>query len=539
VARSKTGDDISVLKQAEAVAAHLAAIVTSSSDAIISKTLDGIITTWNASAQRLFGYAADEIIGQPIRRLIPPDRQAEEDVILTKLRAGERIEHFETMRVRKDGRLIEVSLTISPVKNREGQIIGVSKIGREISERKQAELRLKKSEEGLKALAGSLEVLVEHRTAELTLSQERLRALASELNLTEQRERQKLASDLHDYLAQLLSLIRIKLDLMKHHAMEEGVARLLTELQDLTARALTYTRTLVTQLSPPALEEFGLNMALQWLATQMQERNLNVVIQTAEIPSLPEDHGLLLFQSVRELLMNCVKHAQVRQATLTVAYLNGSLRITVSDQGVGFDLGTMSAPVKTGGPMTQGFGLFSIHERMHSLGGQFDLTTAPGKGTVATLVLPIVNVSEPAVHNDQMSDASDKLTAEIKRRNGTRIRVLLADDHAIVRQGVSGLLSGYGDIEVVGQATNGEEAVEMGKRLQPDVFVMDITMPKLDGIEATRKIKKQQPDAVVIGLSVNNLPQVAEAMKKAGAVALLNKETAVEELYATIRAFKP
>lgn len=539
MARSKTGDDISVLKQAEAVAAHLAAIVTSSSDAIISKTLDGIITTWNASAQRLFGYAADEIIGQPIRRLIPPDRQAEEDVILTKLRAGERIEHFETMRVRKDGRLIEVSLTISPVKNREGQIIGVSKIGREISERKQAELRLKKSEEGLKALAGSLEVLVEHRTAELTLSQERLRALASELNLTEQRERQKLASDLHDYLAQLLSLIRIKLDLMKHHAMEEGVARLLTELQDLTARALTYTRTLVTQLSPPALEEFGLNMALQWLATQMQERNLNVVIQTAEIPSLPEDHGLLLFQSVRELLMNCVKHAQVRQATLTVAYLNGSLRITVSDQGVGFDLGTMSAPVKTGGPMTQGFGLFSIHERMHSLGGQFDLTTAPGKGTVATLVLPIVNVSEPAVHNDQMSDASDKLTAEIKRRNGTRIRVLLADDHAIVRQGVSGLLSGYGDIEVVGQATNGEEAVEMGKRLQPDVFVMDITMPKLDGIEATRKIKKQQPDAVVIGLSVNNLPQVAEAMKKAGAVALLNKETAVEELYATIRAFKP
>jgi PAS domain S-box-containing protein len=286
VARSKTGDDISVLKQAEAVAAHLAAIVTSSSDAIISKTLDGIITTWNASAQRLFGYAADEIIGQPIRRLIPPDRQAEEDVILTKLRAGERIEHFETMRVRKDGRLIEVSLTISPVKNREGQIIGVSKIGREISERKQAELRLKKSEEGLKALAGSLEVLVEHRTAELTLSQERLRALASELNLTEQRERQKLASDLHDYLAQLLSLIRIKLDLMKHHAMEEGVARLLTELQDLTARALTYTRTLVTQLSPPALEEFGLNMALQWLATQMQERNLNVVIQTAEIPSI-------------------------------------------------------------------------------------------------------------------------------------------------------------------------------------------------------------------------------------------------------------
>ena len=151
--------------------------------------------------------------------------------------------------------------------------------------------------------------------------------------MTEQRERQKLASDLHDYLAQLIALMRMKLDLMKQYPMENGLAKIFKEVQGLTGKALSYPRTLLTQLSPPGLQQFGLSMALQWLAEQMQERDLNVVFQTAEIPSLPEEQGLLVFQSVRELLLNCVKHAAVRQATLVLAQLNGSLHITVLIKG--------------------------------------------------------------------------------------------------------------------------------------------------------------------------------------------------------------
>ncbi len=529
--------DVTQRKQAEADAAYLASIVTSSSDAIISKTLEGIVTSWNISAQHLFGYAPEEMIGQPILRLIPPDRQDEEAEIIRKLRAGKHIEHYETVRLRKDGRTVEVSLTISPVRNSAGEIIGASKIVRDISERKKAEVRLKESKEKLRAFAGQLESIVEQRTAELTLSEERLRALAAELNLTEQRERQKLASDLHDYLAQLLAVMQIKLDLMKQHPMKNGLAKIFTEVQGLTGKALSYTRTLVTQLSPPNLQEFGLSMALQWLAEQMQEQDLNVVFQAAEIPSLPEEQGLLLFQSVRELLLNCVRHAAVRQATLVLAQLNGSLHITVSDQGAGFDPGSLNAPIKPVGSASRGFGLFSIRERMRSLGGRFDLKSAPGKGTVATLTLPITNVSDKStIPNDQTSNV-DKQATKSERNNGSRLRVLVADDHAIVRLGVAGLLSKYDDIEVVGEAANGEEAVEMAMSLQPDVIVMDITMPKLDGIEAARRIKRQQPAAVVIGLSIHNLPQVEEAMKNAGAVALLNKETAVSNLYKTIRAF--
>src|SRR4051794_7620533 len=122
--------------------AHLAAVVDTSSDAILSKTLEGIITSWNASAERIFGYTADEIIGQSIRRLIPEDLQAEEDDILAKLRAGILIDHYETVRIAKDGRRLDVSLSISPVKNAEGRIVGASKIARDVTARKQADEEL-------------------------------------------------------------------------------------------------------------------------------------------------------------------------------------------------------------------------------------------------------------------------------------------------------------------------------------------------------------------------------------------------------------
>jgi PAS domain S-box-containing protein len=133
--------DITSIKQAEEKSAKLAAIVESSDDAIISKTLESVITSWNDSAQRMFGYTADEIIGETIYKLIPPDRQDEEPLILARLKKGDRVEHFETRRLTKDGRLIDVSLTISPLKDKQGTIIGLSKIARDITERKLDEIR--------------------------------------------------------------------------------------------------------------------------------------------------------------------------------------------------------------------------------------------------------------------------------------------------------------------------------------------------------------------------------------------------------------
>src|ERR1700722_3212925 len=145
-------EDVTEREGIERSQAHLAAIVTSSDDAILSKTLEGTITSWNAGAERMFGYTAEEMIGQPILRLIPRELHIEEDRIIQQIRAGQRIEHYETMRLTKDGRRIPVSLTISPIKDAAGKIVGASKIARDITERKQAEEARRVSEERYRIL---------------------------------------------------------------------------------------------------------------------------------------------------------------------------------------------------------------------------------------------------------------------------------------------------------------------------------------------------------------------------------------------------
>ncbi|MES2505588.1 MAG: PAS domain S-box protein [Verrucomicrobiota bacterium] len=143
------------LKSSEA-RQRLASIVTSSDDAIISKNLDGIITSWNLGAQRMFGYSADEMIGKPVLLLLPADRHDEEPAILDRIRSGEYIHHYETVRQRKDGGLVDISLTISPIKDAEGRIIGASKIGRDITERRKNELELGRREQLYRSIGESI-----------------------------------------------------------------------------------------------------------------------------------------------------------------------------------------------------------------------------------------------------------------------------------------------------------------------------------------------------------------------------------------------
>jgi len=153
--------------QGDSVTGRLAAIVESSDDAIISKNLDGVISSWNKSAERLFGYTAEEAIGQSIMLIIPADRRKEEESILDRIRHGQRVDHFETVRRRKDGTLIELSVTISPVRDSTGRVVGASKVGRVITERRQSERALRESEERLRkteklAAAGQLAASLAH-----------------------------------------------------------------------------------------------------------------------------------------------------------------------------------------------------------------------------------------------------------------------------------------------------------------------------------------------------------------------------------------
>src|SRR6185295_14271774 len=157
---SNTAPGDSAPGDAEEMLGRLAAIVASSDDAIISKTLDGVIVTWNEGASRIFGYAPHEVIGKPITILIPPDRREEEPSIRARLRAGERVDHFETIRVRKDGSLVNISLTISPVRNSAGEIVGASKIARDITQQKLAAEALRVSNERFRLMADAAPVFI-------------------------------------------------------------------------------------------------------------------------------------------------------------------------------------------------------------------------------------------------------------------------------------------------------------------------------------------------------------------------------------------
>jgi len=245
----------------------------------------------------------------------------------------------------------------------------------------------KQAEQQLKALNESLEERVAERTAVATRRAVQLRALASELTLTELRERRRLAEILHDHLQQLLYAARLNLGSLRHRLPEGDLAETVERIDALLDQALTESRTLTVELSPPVLYASGLKGALEWLARHMEQTCGLVVEFEADPRAEPdsEDVRILLFQSVRELLFNVVKHAGARRARVAMAKSSDSrLRLVIADEGNGFD----AEKLKTDGAAAAGFGLFSIGERLELLGGSMEVESAPGQGTRVTIHAP-------------------------------------------------------------------------------------------------------------------------------------------------------
>ncbi|ALA58969.1 hypothetical protein NITMOv2_2556 [Nitrospira moscoviensis] len=488
-------------------------------------------TRWDAHEYALLGLREGETT--PSRdafyACVHPDDRAliQQAVERAVAEAGDMDYEFRV--VHPDGQLRWLAARGQVMKDERGRPLRIVGVNYDVTQRKRIEERLR-------SFTLELEWRVAERTRELVQSHDRLRALATELNLTEQRERKRLATDLHDYLAQLLALVRMKLGQLKR-VPAHGQPELLAETEQVVNEALTYTRTLVTQLSPPVLHEFGLPVALQWLAEQMVRQELSVEVRQS-VPDrleLPEDQAVLLFQSVRELLVNVRKHARTHRAVVTIDERQGELVIGVQDEGVG---GAAPQPTRDGPTAASSkFGLFSIRERMLAIGGRFDFESVPGRGTTATLALLLGSAECRAPRAEQdRSTFSSALGPRSSALHGSleRIRVLLVDDHAMVREGLRGLLTEHADVEVVGEAWDGEEAVAFADRLRPDVIIMDVNMPRMDGLEATRRIKAAFRSIAVVGLSVNSSPQVEDAMRASGADAFLSKGAAGEQIYRTI-----
>ncbi|MCY2928002.1 MAG: response regulator [Planctomycetota bacterium] len=390
----------------------------------------------------------------------------------------------------------------------------------------------KQSEDALRRAHDELERKVADRTAALATRSEQLRALASELTLAEQRERRRLARILHDHLQQLLagaSFLLSPLDRAEDAAVRQTAA----EVREMIEQSMECSRSLTGELSPPVLEEGDLAAAMEWLGRWMQEKHgLRVDLLADEpLPPQTQDVKVLLFQGVRELLFNVVKHAGAKSARVALQAVGDRIRVVVSDEGEGFDPGQTHPGVSLAG----GFGLFSLRERLSLMGGAMEIDSAPRQGSRLTLWTPPAPPradAEPIV----LQPAPPHQPPPARRREGRGIRVILADDHAVVRQGLARLLKEQRGIKVVGEAADGATAVELACRLQPDVVIMDVAMPNLNGIEATRRLRSLAPGVRVIGLSMFEVATQAAAMRQAGAADYLVKSGPSRLLIKAIRS---
>jgi CheY-like chemotaxis protein len=295
--------------------------------------------------------------------------------------------------------------------------------------------------------------------------------------------------------------------------------------------AIEKSRSLSHELSPAVLHHGDFAEALGWLAGQIHAKHgLLVHVRTHGEVGLESDAlKAFLFKATQELLFNVVKHARVNEASIRVRRMGRWIGLMVCDRGRGFD------PQELG--KTHGFGLFSIRERVEMLGGRMKIRSAEGRGSTFSMVVPDGELARADVDGTAAPTPNVRATSDgrAKSHDGGRLRVLLADDHAIVREGLILLLSEEQMIEVVGQASNGREAVDLAGRLQPDVVVMDVSMPLINGDEATRQIKRHLPNTRVVALSMFDEPDTIERMRAAGAEAYVLKTAPSEELLAAIR----
>ena len=510
----------------EASEGRLQAIWENSPTVKFVKGLDGKYQLINKRFETIFQLSREEIIGKTDRELLQADFASQIAINDQQVLHSRTPREFEEQVQLSDG--IHTYLSVKfPLYDAGGTPYAICGIANDITARKQAE-------QALQELNDSLEQRVADRTRDLLVYQENLRGMASELVVTEQRERRRLATELHDYLAQLLVVCRMKLTQATNEWSMPALKTNLEEIDKILSDSLSYTRTLIAELSPSILYELGLVPALIWLSQQMERHGLHVQVNPEDQGvQLPEDQAIFVFQAVRELLFNIIKHSGVGHAIISLRGLTDQqLEILVQDAGHGFRPSLGSTDFTNPGR----FGLFSIRERAKAMGGRFHIESAPGEGTLAKLVVPL---------QPRHSPISPNLTSEVvceppnealqEHSNQKVVRILLVDDHAMIREGIRTLLEHHADFLIVGEAKNGEEALAMINVVLPDVVVMDVNMPKINGIDATKLLTKEHPSIRVIGLSVHEDTQIEKLLLEAGAAMYVTKGSVARQLVDAIR----
>jgi PAS domain S-box-containing protein len=509
----------------------LRAAARATNDAIWDWDLKAGRVRWNESLKELFGYDIDDERtpeGWWQEKVHPDDREPVLASMCTAAEAGQERWNGEYRLRTAGGSYAYVLDRGHIIRDADGAVIRMIGAIQDVTQRRQLEESLRQSK-------ATLERRVQERTAELEALTESLRLLAAKLSQAEQRERRRLAELIHDELQQLLVAARMQTNAARASGRPEAFGVPLDMAISLLDQAIEEARSLTAQLRPPALYESGLAASLGWLAGWMKKAHGFDVKLKADTSTLdlPEPDAVMLFDSVRELLLNAVKYSGTKTATVSVDAADEEwLLLSVSDRGAGFEVSALRQP------RSGGFGLFGVRERITALGGRFEMRSAPGEGTEIKLFWPRTKPADapPGEFKAAKPEARPAPNFPLPRQEDGQIAVLLVDDHALVRQSLAALLGRQPSIVVTAQASDGEQAVEAAEMYRPQVVVMDVNLPRLNGIQATRLIKEQHPDVVVIGVSIHNDAGTRQAMLDAGASAYLSKDGPVETLLETIHS---
>jgi PAS domain S-box-containing protein len=442
------------------IQALLAAIVESSDDAIVSKTLDGRIRSWNAGAMRLFGYTAEEVIGKPITIIIPPELHEEEHHILAKLQRGERIDHFETTRVSRDGRRIPISLSVSPVRDSRGVVVGASKVARDISERKRAEQALREADRRKDEFLALLAHELRNPLAPIRY------ALATTRKAGRTLEQQKRAEEVIE--RQVAHMSRLLDDLLDVSRITHGTLE------------LKKSRTELTLVLGAAIEA-----ARPILDSKHHTLSLDLPKQTVRLEADP----VRLAQVFSNLLINAAKYTDAGGSIELRATREASgVVVAVRDNGMGISADMMprlftlfsqahTALGRSEGGLGVGLALARGLVALH--GGRVEVRSdGPGRGSEFIVRWP---VGVPAWEVSQVEVSADRPAADVG------LRILVVDDSRDAADTCATVLELSG--HEVQTAYDGRRALELAGTFRPHALVLDIGLPDVNGYELARSIR--------------------------------------------------
>ncbi|MEZ0264292.1 MAG: ATP-binding protein, partial [Phycisphaerae bacterium] len=461
----------------------------SSDDAIISKTLEGVIVTWNAGAQRTFGYTADEIVGRSVLTLIPPDRHHEEPVILARLRAGERIDHYQTVRVRKDGGLIDVSLTVSPVKDASGRIIGVSKIARDVTELKRAmdeRERLLAAERAARAEAERVSLMKDEFLA--TLSHELRTPLNAILGWAQILRAQPITDpDVDEGLTVIERNTRVQ-------------AQLIEDLLDMSRITSGKLRLDVQRVDLSDVVKAAVASVRQ--SAEARDIRLQIVLDPMAGPVRGDPNRLQ--QCFWNLLSNAIKFTpKGGRVQVALERVNSHLEVCVTDNGQGirpeflphvferFRQADASTTRRHGG---LGLGLSIVKHLVELHGGRVEARSeGEGKGATFCIELPLM-VADPAAPAGarQHPRGAPQAPMPMEHPSLDGVTVLAVDDEPDARNLLRRILEECGARVVL--AASADEGLAAVRRERPNMIVSDIGMPGEDGYAFIRKVRQLSAD---------------------------------------------